>query len=126
VPLFWGFYGHVFVPGTFAVGVTGDYYVFDKWNLVDKIATNEDGSYHVKIDWYLGFGFFTNMHFWRDSIAFDMGGRIPFGVSWHAKKTLEVTAGIAPGFGVYASSDKTRFHYVFPVEVACRHWFIKN
>jgi hypothetical protein len=41
-------------------------------------------------------------------------------------ETLEVTAGIAPGFGVYVDKDKARFHYVFPVEVACRHWFIKN
>ncbi|MDR0494336.1 MAG: hypothetical protein LBG95_01730 [Treponema sp.] len=123
-PLFWGFYGHILpVYGVFAAGVTGDYYVFDDWNLVDKIATNEKGDYHVKIDWYLGIGFFSNVHFQSDHLAFDIGGRIPFGVSWHAMETLEVTVGTAPGFGVYANSDKAYFHYVIPVEVSCRHWF---
>jgi len=122
LPLFWGFYGHI-LPGVFAFGMSGDYYLFDKWNLVDKITTNDDGDYHLKIDWYLGLGFFANMHFWGNYIAFDVGGRVPFGVSWHATETLEVTAGIAPGFGIYTNPDRLRFHYIIPVEIACRYWF---
>jgi len=129
LPLFWGFYGHVSPAiGGFAMGVSGDYYLFDKWNLVDKITTDEDGEYHLKIDWYLGVGFFGNMHFWGDNYStFDAGVRVPFGVSWHAMETLEVTLGTAPGFGVHNTySDTLRFHYVIPVEIACRYWFINN
>lgn len=125
LPLFWGFYGR-FLPGVFAAGVSGDYYLFDKWNLVDKITTDENGEYHLKIDWYLGLGFFVNMHFWDDYTAFDAGIRVPFGVSWHAMETLEVTLGTVPGFGMYSNPDILRFHYVIPIEIACRYWFVNN
>jgi len=123
LPLFWGFYGHILSGGVFAAGVSGDYYLFDNWNLVDKITTDENGDYHLKIDWYLGIGLFVNAYFWNDYVAFSTGGRVPFGVSWHAMETLEVTLGIAPSVGTYKIPDKFSFYYFVPVEIACRYWF---
>ena len=127
LPLFWGFFG-TFIPGHGnGIGVTGDYYIFDNWNLVDKTATNEDGDYDVKIDWYLGVGFFANTHFWHKNVRADLGVRIPWGVSWHAMEQLEVSVGIAPGFGVFFGENvKTSFHYKIPLEISCRYWFGVN
>ncbi|MCL1837118.1 MAG: hypothetical protein FWG46_06190 [Treponema sp.] len=126
VPVFWGLFMHFFPnsysPNGFALGITGDYYLLE-WDLVSKTATNEEGSYDVKIHWYLGAGLFGNLHLGRNEyIAIDAGIRVPFGASWHATDTLEVTAGIAPGIGGH-SHRKNKFHFVFPVEVAVRYWW---
>ena len=125
VPIFWGFYGHVFPnSGTGAFGVTGDFYIFE-WTLVSKTAVNDEGSYDINIHWYLGVGFFGDMYFWKDYLGLDGGIRIPFGVSWHATDNLEIAAGIAPGIGIYGHPDiDARFYYrIPPLEVAVRYWW---
>jgi len=128
LPVFWGFYGHILPnSGGFALGVTGDYYIFE-WDFITKTAVNDEGSYDINIHWYLGVGFFGDIYFWNNKDYLGLGGgiRIPFGVSWHATDTLEVAAGIAPGFGVYGHRGiDARFYYLIPpLELSVRHWWL--
>ncbi|MDR1859151.1 MAG: hypothetical protein LBQ69_06735 [Treponema sp.] len=121
VPIFWGVYSNI---GYRKLGftVTGDYYFFDN-TMVDTQATNEDGTYHLKLDWYLGIGGFFDLFMW-DKVFLNAGVRIPTGVSWHIIKELELCLGIAPGFGV-TNLEGWRFHFVIPFEVSFRYWFLK-
>ena len=149
VPLFWGLNVRFLNSDyNFGLGVTGDWYFWEP-NLVSTTATNENGSYNFKIDWYVGVGFYANMYVypgyggwyyngyakrfvyqWRDNyVGGDGGLRIPFGVSWHALqeiKKLEVSVGSIFGLGIggHKYRDKPYFHwFLIPVEVAVRWWF---
>jgi len=129
VPLFWGISVKPF--RYLGIGITGDYYFFEP-NLVAKTATNDDGSYNVKIDWYVGAGFYVNMYTGNDYFGGDGGFRMPFGVSWHALqdiKKLEVSVGSVGGLGIGGHQtgdlqDGPYLHWFFiPVEIAVRWWF---
>ena len=140
VPLFWGLKVWLFNGYDFGLGITGDYY-FAEPNLVSTTKSNDDGSYQLKIDWYVGAGFYVNMY--RDDQSYrswdghhrkivfgcDGGLRVPFGVSWHAMgdiKKLEVSMGSVGGVGLGGNNydDKPYFHLFFiPVEIAVRWWF---
>jgi len=126
VPLFWGvnmkFLEH------FSLGLTGDWYIWEP-NLVSTTMTNDNGSYNLKIDWYVGVGFYTNIYMGRYFFGVDGGLRVPFGVSWHAlqdTKKLEVSMGSVGGLGIggHKYRSKPYFHwFIIPVEVAVRWWF---
>ena len=120
IPFFWGLYPHISQWG-FGFGVTGDFYLREG-DFITKTATNEDGTYDVNIDWYLGVGFMGNINLWDDGTAIDIGARIPLGVSWHALKQFEVALGIVPGLGLYIGSGGPAFFWVFPVEMILRFW----
>jgi|TergutMp193P3_1026864.scaffolds.fasta_scaffold146989_2 hypothetical protein len=140
LPIFWGLNVRLSSDYDFGMGITGDYY-FVEPNLVSTTKTNDDGSYQLKIDWYVGAGFYVNMYKddqsyrrWdgrHEKIVFgcDGGLRVPFGVSWHAMgdiKKLEVSMGSVGGVGLGGNNydDKPYFHLFFiPVEIAVRWWF---
>jgi hypothetical protein len=135
VPLFWGVYVKPFdnlwlgIPGYgLGLGITGDWY-FAEPGLVSKTATNQKGSYNLKIDWYVGAGFYANMYMRDNYFRGDGGFRMPFGVSWHAMgnpKQLEVCVGSVGGLGIGSDNhrDKPYVHIFFiPVEVTVRWWF---
>jgi len=126
VPIFWGIYLRPL--NNFGLGVTGDWYFWEPM-FISETRTNEDGSYYVKIDWYVGAGFYTDVYTGKDYLGGDGGLRIPFGVSWHSMqqiKQLEVTAGSVVGLGIGGERHlkKPFFHwFIIPVEIAVRWWF---
>jgi len=127
VPIFWGVnmrFSNIFLG--LGIGITGDYYFWEP-NLVSKTATNDDGSYDLKIDWYVGAGFYANMYAGYDYFSGNGGLRIPFGVSWHAMqeiKKLEVCVGSVVGLGIGGRKSKPYLHwFITPVEIAVRWWF---
>ena len=125
VPLFWGLNVKPFYD--FGLGITGDWYFWEP-NLVAETKTDEDGSYELKIDWYVGAGFYANMYMWGDYFGGDGGLRIPFGVSWHAMqqiKRLEVCVGGVAGLGIGGNKyEESYFHwFLIPLEIAVRWWF---
>jgi len=128
VPLFWGLKVWLFSDYDFGLGVTGDWYFWEP-NMIAETKTNEDGSYNLKIDWYVGVGFYANMYTGNNYYAGDGGLRVPFGVSWHAMqqiKQLEVSVGSVAGLGIGGNKylDKPYFHvFLIPVEIAVRWWF---
>ena len=108
-PFGYGYGGYGYGLG-FGLGLTGDWY-FAEPNLISKTATNKNGTYELKIDWYVGIGFYGDIYIGRRyssytngrSIAGDGGLRIPFGVSFHVMeqiKQLEVSVGSVAGVGV--------------------------
>ena len=122
IPIFWGIYSNLSVWGIGA-GITGDYYIIEK-NIVETEATNESGTYDLKLDWFLGVGGFFDFFVWNggDYIFIDAGVRVPGGVSWHIIKPLELSVGVAPGLGVSNWGEEFRFHFAVPVEISFRYW----
>jgi hypothetical protein len=120
LPIFWGIYANLATWGI-GGGLTGDFYIFDR-SMVDTQTANEEGTYHLKLDWYLGIGGFVDLLMWGDYAFFDAGARIPTGVSWHINESLELSVGIAPSFGVNNWSEDYRFHFAVPMEISFRFW----
>jgi hypothetical protein len=122
IPVFWGIYSNLsfWVMGA---GVTGDYYIIEK-NIVDTEATNESGSYDLKLDWFLGVGGFFDFCMWNggDYAYFDAGVRVPGGVSWHIIEPIELSVGVAACLGVTNWGEEFRFHFAVPMEVSVRFW----
>jgi hypothetical protein len=134
LPFYWGLYSN-FNKYTTGVGITGDYYIFDR-NLIGSgeadEAVSEDGSedsskkgsYKLKLDWYLGAGLFSDLHFWDGGFAFDVGARVPVGLSWHIIRPLELFLGVGPAFGIYTGRQiPLRFHFFAFGELGLRYWF---
>jgi hypothetical protein len=88
VPVFFGV--NAFFGSTSGLGVSADYYLFDR----DLI---KDGSFDL--DWFLGVGGFTHIYF-GGSGYFALGARVPIGLSWHINKTFELFADVTPGVGL--------------------------
>jgi len=121
IPIFWGIYFPLY-NRYFGLGVTGDYYIFDK-NLVTKDLTNEDGTYKFKLDWYLGLGGFINMYFWPDDFNIGLGVRVPIGLSWHIIKPLELFLGLHPGLGFWVGKyDALPVYPFIGGEIGFRLW----
>jgi len=126
-PVFWGLYAslHKYYSG---FTVTGDFYIFDR-NLISTTATNEEGTYKVKIDWFLGLGGALSMNFWKQyngdpGVGVGVGLRIPVGLSWHVVRPFEIALGFVPVFGIYVPSDGI-FWWDINFELVLRYWFIK-
>ena len=120
LPIFWGFYSHISNWGV-GLSITGDFYILDK-SIVEKEVTNEDGSYDLKLDWYLGIGGLFD--FYVGDYYINAGLRIPGGVSWHIIKPVELSVGVAPGFGITTYHPKPKFHFTLPFEISARFWFL--
>jgi len=125
VPIFWGIYSNLSQWGIGA-GITGDFYILDK-SIVDTQATNEDGTYHLKLDWFLGVGGFFNFFVWDwgSYNFFNAGVRVPAGVSWHIIEPLELSIGMTPSLGITNWNKKYRFDFTIPLEISFRYWFLK-
>jgi hypothetical protein len=122
VPVFWGFYGNL-KSDSIGFGLSGDYYIIEK-SIIDDDRTNENGTYHVKLDWYLGAGIFANMDIWYDNWkVYNMGLRVPGGVSWYFVERFELFVGLAPSFGIWIFEDQTGFHWLINGEIGIRYWF---
>ena len=120
IPIFWGIYFPFMSSYVTSVGISGDYYVFDN-NLVAQDMTNEDGTYKFKLDWYLGLGGYVTSFFYPSGAAFDVGVRVPVGLSWHIIKQLELFLGIVPGLGIYVGNSAW-FHFAGTGEIGLRLW----
>jgi len=122
VPVYWGFYGNL-KPDCVGFGLSGDYYIIEK-SILDEDKTNENGVYHVKLDWYLGAGIYTNMDIWYDEWkVFNIGLRVPGGVSWYIIEKLELFAGVAPCFGAWMFEGESGFQWLINGEIGIRYWF---
>jgi hypothetical protein len=121
VPVYWGFFGNI-KRDSVGLGLTGDYYIFDK-TIVDEDKTNEDGTYRLKLGWYLGVGLFTDVDFWDNSTAFNVGVRVPGGVSWFIIKKLELFVGIAPSIGAWIFENQNGLRWLINEEIGIRYWF---
>jgi len=130
-PVFWGLYAslHKYYSG---FTVTGDFYIFDR-DLISTTATNEEGTYKVKIDWFLGLGGAINMNFWqrqnRDDagVGFGLGLRIPVGLSWHVVRPFEIALSLVPTFpGLYVANGNAWLWWDISVELALRYWFVNK
>jgi hypothetical protein len=120
-PVFWGLYTHM-NPYFFGINITGDFYLVDT-NLYSNTATNEDGTYKIKIDWYLGLGGAANLNFWHwGGAGFGLGIRVPVGLSWHVITPFEIALGFVPTFGVYAMNGYGGFWWDLGAELAFRLW----
>ena len=117
IPVFWAFYGifHTHCPG---VGLTADFHILDN-NLVDKQTSNSDGSYNFKLDYYIGIGGFFHM---MKRGFFDIGVRMPIGLSWHIAKPAELFLDVAPCFGLSNWRKNRPFHMGGDVELGLRFW----
>jgi len=122
VPVYWGFYGNL-KPNSVGFGFSGDYYIIDK-TIVDEDKTNENGTYRLKMGWYLGAGIFANMDIWYGSWkVFNLGIRVPGGVSWYFTEKFELFAGVAPSFGAWMFEGHKGPHWLINEEIGVRYWF---
>jgi hypothetical protein len=119
IPIFWGIYFPIY-EHHFSLGLTGDFYIFDL-SLVTKELTNEDGTYKLRLDWYLGLGGFINLYFWWKEALIDFGVRVPIGLSWHIIKQLELFLGVHPGIGFWFGSP-VPVHFFIGGELGLRLW----
>ena len=119
LPIFWGVHAHI--GGHFGFGATGDFYFFDS-NLISDNLVNEDGIYRLKLDWYLGVGALGEFQFGRNWAGFNLGVRIPVGLSWHVVQQFEITLGTAPTLGLWAGDGGAKFFWRIPIEMAFRYW----
>jgi hypothetical protein len=106
LPIYWSL--SLGISGDYVgVGITGDYYLFDK-PLVPE----------AKLHWFLGVGGFLGFQHWsydynywgsnRENISwsyFDVGVRVPIGLSWQPFNFLEIFLDIAPSFGIGISTE---------------------
>ncbi|MDR2718144.1 MAG: hypothetical protein LBB89_08790 [Treponema sp.] len=121
VPVFWGFFGNL-KRDSVGFGLTGDYYIIDK-TFVDEDRTNENGTYHLKMGWYLGAGIFANVDIWDYWKVFNVGLRIPGGVSWYIIEKLELFVGFAPSVGAWMVEGYSGLHWLANAEMGIRYWF---
>ena len=122
VPVYWSAFGNL-KSHSIGFGLTGDYYIFDK-TIVDEDRTNEKGTYRLKMGWYLGAGIFANVDIWYGDVKiFNMGLRVPGGVSWFITEKLELFAGVAPSLGAWVFEGHTGPHWLINQEIGIRRWF---
>ena len=122
VPVYWEGFLNLKNHST-GFGLIGDYYIIDK-TTVDEDRTNENGTYRLKMGWYLGVGIFTNMDIWYSNWkVLNMGVRVPGGVSWYIIEKLELFAGVAPSFGTWMFKGKAGSMWLINEEVGIRYWF---
>jgi len=108
VPIFWGIYGNI-GRHHFGLSVTGDYYIFDK-DFFSNTVTNEDGSYKVRLGWYLGVGGAISLNFWDGGWGgVGLGVRFPIGLSWHVVTPFEIALGLIPTFGIFIGDYGNRY-----------------
>jgi hypothetical protein len=60
---------------------------------------------------------------WNDIAAFDIGLRIPGGVSWHITPKIELSVGLAPGLGILTRDGEVKFMFNLNPEIVARFWF---
>jgi len=125
IPIFWA----VNLGGSnehFRIGLTGDYYMIDK-------ALAPQAFLH----WFLGLGGFVNLSIWSTKdwsrTDFDLGARVPIGLSFQPIKLLEIFLDVAPSFGLGITGsyeDKNKkydsgfgFFWGLPLEIGLRLWF---
>jgi len=121
IPIFWGVYGN-FLRHYKGFGFTADYYFLDSY-LIDRTLSGDGGSgYDLKLHWFIGGGFFFNL-FTRHGGKnyFDLGIRVPIGLSWHIVKPLELFLAVVPGIG--ASNWRNNIFFLgVKGEIGLRLW----
>jgi hypothetical protein len=114
VPIFWGV-NFGFRENYFGLGVTGDKY-FMEGALVPAI------NLHM----FVGLGFYGSLFRVGDAFSFQVGARLPIGLSWHVIEMLEVFVDVAPSFGIrIASKSEKKIKFPagsLPLEVGFRLW----
>jgi hypothetical protein len=118
----------------FRIGLTGDNYIIDQ-----AIAPD------IGLNWFFGVGGFFNFYNRTDENTFgkwsrtnfNLGVRVPVGLSWQPVNLLEIFLDIAPSLGLYvdgAYKSKTAlgekehkgdvgFFWGLPLEIGIRLWF---
>ena len=109
VPIFWAI-NLGFNSKYFNLGVSGDIYLYER----ELVAA-------INLHWMVGLGAWVNLGF-GDAKGFELGGRLPIGVSWHIFNFLELFADVAPSLGFKIVPD-----FYFPaggwsLEIGVRFW----
>ena len=117
IPVFWAFYA-LFDDEYPGFGLTADFYIL-KNNLASKQVTRSDGTYTSKLDYYIGIGGFLHM---TKGYYFDIGIRVPQGLSWHIANPVELFLEIAPCFGLSNWRARKPFHVGADAELGLRFW----
>jgi hypothetical protein len=113
MPVYWGIYAHLSQYG-FGVGATGDYY------FIDSTLVNFGGG--SRLGWYLGLGGFADINFWQSGLAFDVGARVPIGLSWFIIPSAELFVDVAPGIGLGVGGGGPGLYWTLPAEIGLRFW----
>jgi hypothetical protein len=108
LPVFWG--ANAFFGSTTGLGVTADFYLFDR-DLV------KDGSFDL--DWFLGIGGFGHF-FFGNTTYLALGARLPIGLSWHMNRTFELFLDVIPAVGLRFTKDF--FYWAGGGELGLRAW----
>ena len=117
IPVFWAFYA-LFDDEFPGIGVTADFYIIRN-NIISKEMSNSEGSYNSKLDYYFGIGGFLHM---TKGYYFDIGLRVPVGLSWHIANPVELFLEVAPCFGLSNWRDRRPFHMGADAELGLRFW----
>ncbi len=112
VPLFWA--GFVSIHNDYVgLGLTGDYYFFDR-----DLVTEEN----FNLDWFLGLGGYVGMGF-GDPFGFNLGIRVPVGLSWHINGQFELFADLVPSLGFEVFPDVEFPDFGIGGDLGLRYWF---
>ncbi|MCL2191369.1 MAG: hypothetical protein FWB79_05220 [Treponema sp.] len=125
IPIFWGLTFN-FYPGAggiWGMGLKGDYHFFRRTFRDEIVADDEGYTYHLRLDWYIGLGGFTDFLFGGDNMGFAFGFRVPAGISWRIVRWAELAVGVVPSFGMYAGPGGPTVFWSVGGELALRYWF---
>ncbi|MDR1903542.1 MAG: hypothetical protein LBQ88_14855 [Treponema sp.] len=110
LPVYWGVNLSI-GDGYFNVGVTGDYYFYDK-SLVPEIF----------MGWFLGVGGYGNLYISDGFLGLQAGARVPIGLNWLLLNNfLEIFIDVAPSLG-FQTFDPYFPDWGFPFEIGLRVW----
>jgi hypothetical protein len=109
VPVFWAL-NLGFNANYFWLGVSGDVYLYER-PIVSEI----------NLHWMVGVGAWVNLGL-GNAANFELGARVPVGISWHILDFLELFTDIAPSLGLRVVPD---FYFPsggWPLEIGIRFW----
>lgn len=98
--------------GNFGLGLTGDYWLFNK-KIVDDLP----------VMWFFGYGAYVGLGL-GDELYLSAGGRLPVGINAFFKKGfIEPYIQIAPSIGLVVSPEIDFPDWFIPASIGVRLWF---
>lgn len=93
----------------FAIGITADYWFFDK-TIVEPLG------------WFFGVGGFVSAFIGNNSSAVGFGARVPVGLHLFPVDFFEIYLQGAPGIQITVANG-VRPSFIFPLNLGLRFWF---